>query len=209
MIWWLLVGIAAVTAAFFYPPNSAELWPSLNSAGIAAAAYLVVFLLFTIRAPFRLRTRILILWSAFVVLGCIAANWILAERQGIRERASLSSVKSATARQTILSEIPDSLLLVLQKYYAQDSSARSPIGSIFRQTYSPAGEKSELFQSPVRDTAILYSLAVMTDTQVVVVAEGRYARGMDSLFTNAGGGKGGIQERYVLTVRGVHRETQN
>ena len=209
MIWWLLIGIAAVSAAFFHPPYSPELWPALNSAGIAAAAYLLLFLPVTVRSPFRKRSRIPVLLISFIVIGSIAGNWILAERQGFRQRATLMAVKSVISRGVILSEVPDSLIAVLQKYYARENTSRATLGEVFRETYPYTAEKMEVFRSPYRDTAIVYTLNVLSDTQIVVVAENRFAHGRDSLFVNAGGGRGGIQELYGLTVRGVQHESEN
>jgi len=207
---WLLVGIIAVTFAFFLPGNSTDLWPSMDTAGIAASLYIVALLIYTFRPPFPTRTRIIAGVCSIIFLCCITVTWIFSEDQSYYQRNQLLSIKSTIARGIAVSEVPNDLIVVLERFHAQGNAKKATLGQIYRQTYPYAAVQSNIHRShELWDSSMVQTLTVLTDTEIVIVTQDRIARGRDPLFENTNGQKGTIQEKFILTAQGVRHESEN
>jgi len=207
---WLLVGITIVTIAFFLPGNSPELWPSMDTAGIIAVLYIAALIIYTLRHPFPVRTRIIAGICSIVVLGFIITTWITLENQSYWQRETLLSIRSEIGRNCILPEVPNDLIEVLELFHTQGKVKNTTLGQIFQKTHPHATVRSNIHQSHEPwDTSMVCTLTVLTDTQIIVVAQDRYARGRNPLFENTNGKKGTIQEKFILTAQGVSHESEN
>jgi hypothetical protein len=224
---WLLVGIITVTIAFFLPDNSTELWPSMNAAGIVAVLYLLALLINTFRHPFPARTRIIACAISIIVICSITVTWVIEKDQGNWQREELLKIKSIMSRGKIIDDLPNYLLKILQIFYSQTKDKNVTLGQIYQQTYPYAKVQSDVYASlhpdiyvtlhpkiyqpyvMASDTSMVYTLTVLTDSQIIIVAQDRNARGRNQLFENIYRQKGMIQEKFVLTERGVCHESEN
>jgi hypothetical protein len=207
---WLLVGIIAVTIAFFLPGNSTDLWPSMNAAGIVAVLYILALLIYTLRHPFPIRTRIIAGICSIIFLFCITVTWILSEDQSYYQRNQLLSIKSTIARGIAISEVPTDLIEVLERFHAQGNTKKATLGQMYQQTYPYATVQSNIHRShELWDSSMVQTLTVLTDTEIVIMAQDRIARGRNPLFENTNGQRGTIQEKFILTAQGVCHESEN
>jgi hypothetical protein len=224
---WLLVGISTVAIAFFLPSNSTELWPSMNAAGIVAVLYLLALLINTFRHPFPVRTRNIACVISIMVICCITITWIIEKDQGNWQREELIKIKSIITRGKIIDDVPNYLLNILHIFHSQTKGKNVTLGQLYQQTYPYAKVQSDVYASlhpdiyvtvrpriyqpyvSANDTSLVYTLTVLTDSQIIVVAQDKYTRGRNPFFENTNRQKGMIQEKFVLTDRGVYHESEN
>jgi hypothetical protein len=205
---WCAVGCAAVLTSFFFSPGD-NIWMSLETAGIAAAFYLLALITFTMRAPFPGRTRV-VTWGLFLAISAgIAFTGSEAYKTSCIEENNLEQARLSNSRGVMLDEMPRVLLQVLQTYYAQTPDHRKSIGEIFRELhcdYVPGCNINPPFVE--KEKTVIY-VSTVSDHEIALVGQELSVRGNDLSFRNYDGRVGMVQARAILTPQGVRYETEN
>jgi len=218
---WLVAGCAVVVTAFFIPSKSGDIWQSVDAAGIAAAVYLLALAGFTTRKPFPLRSRALALIAVVLCLAAMTFSWKSLEGHSRWEREQNRRIVSDFARGSAYAEIQPEMLNVLKLYHHQTPKTAETIGDFFRRMYpsvTPGSGFSRELRSedpgqdipPVSSKIYMY-VPVISDSEVVIVAQHSQAIGRDEKFKNFNGllTHGKVQGRWTLTRKGVRYESEN
>jgi hypothetical protein len=206
---WMVIGVIVTSAAFFISPASVELWPSLNAAGIVATLYLVALLFYTLRHPIPLKQRIIVGVLSLVCLVALFFHWTGTERTTLWQQQRLQDIHSVIARGIIEGECPQKLLPVLEKYYAQGKGKKATLGQLLRQIYPDVRVGSNIHTIyDVSDSARCF-VTEISDSLIIITASHAYAKGRVADFVPYWGRTGSIQEKYILTVKGVSHESDN
>ncbi len=207
---WLLAGMLGIAAAFLIPDSSMDLWPALNSAGVALAVYLIALAVFMLRPPLPLRKRLIAGLVAAVWIISVASLWTGHQTQAEYQRDQLITIRSTIGRGIILDQVPAAIMPVLEDYYAQGQRRKMSIGDLFGQRY-PHAVAGENFREPMweGDTQGVFIPARLENDVVEIIAVDRVGRGKDPAFANTGGTVGRIEERFVLTAKGVSHDILN
>ena len=210
---WLLAGAVLVTAAFFLPGRSVELWPNINSAGIALLAYLAVLTVsFLRRSDLTARRRYVVLGVILIALGGTFFSWRQMDRTSHWQRQTLGEIGSIIGRGIYQAMVPDSMLAVLEAYHQQGTRGKRSIGEVYRQTYPPARVGpawSTLEPTGMPNAPDDVFLTEISDTHVVLVARHPWYWGNDTSFVNVAGLTGKLQVRATLTEKGLRYVTEN
>ena len=209
IVLWLLLGIIAVSVAFFIPSNSTEVWPELNLAGLVTAVYLLVLLLYTLRKPISTKKRVVTWVLAAVVMTSIVLSWTGIERTSKWQRGQLLKIHSVIIRGIACAEVPDTLLDILAQYHNQSRGQRLSIGGIFRKNCPDATVGYNIHKPDGDWDSLKVFVTALSETEVVMTAHHPYSRGRDPSFVSYTGRKGAIQERFILTEKGVRHESDN
>jgi hypothetical protein len=213
VVLWLIVGCLVVSVAFFLPGHSSELWPNINSAGLALLVYLGVLLgKFSRSKHLTLRRRGSILAIAILVVIAGVFSWKQMEDQSQWQRHKLGEIGTIIGRGIYTAMITDSLLSVLDDYHHQRGKTKVSLGQIYRKRYPP-GNIGDPWSS-IRPTGRPNPpddifLAAISDTQVVLVARHPWYRGQDTSFATYNGPRGTLQVRATLTQKGLQYVTEN
>lgn len=213
VVLWLIIGCVVVSVAFFLPGRSAELWPNLNSAGIALLTYLVVLLGVFLRSKhLTLRRRSTVLAIAVITVIAGVFSWKQMEDQSKWQRHILGEIGTIIGRGIYVAMITDSLLSVLDDYHHQKGKTKVSLGEIYRKRYPP-GNVGDAWSS-LRPTGRPNPpddmfLAAISDSQIVLVARHPWYRGMDTAFATYNGPRGTLQVRATLTEKGLQYVTEN
>ncbi|HYQ87179.1 MAG TPA: hypothetical protein VES59_08055 [Bacteroidota bacterium] len=205
---WIIGGIAAVAASFFLSGGD-DIWQSLDAAGIAAALYLVVLAGFTMRKPFRFRTR-LFTWCILLLAGTgVYLDWSGMSETAHRQKESLLRIRGTVSRSIMLNEMPAPLMKVLRSYCDQPAKKRGTLGKAFQAMY-PADSVGKNIHTPFdQQDNLKIVVASVSDTEVVLVGQETAIAGIDVYKKNFDGRAGMVQARAVLTERGVRYEPEN
>lgn len=200
-------GVLAVYFAFILQPRGAELWPSINAAGIAAAVYLLALLGYTLRRPVSGIVRIAVALSAMVGMAATATAWTTMDTQSHWQRERLLEIRTVIGRGISYAFDSDSLLTVLGRYHARGGHN---LPAAFHSVFPGAVVGSNLHRPQWDgDTARVVLVTELTPTSVTLVSADKVARGRSMGFVNIGGLTGKMQERYTLTEKGLQHVTDN
>jgi len=206
---WLFGGIILVSLAFFIPARSVDLWPSLNAGGIAALLFMIAMLGYILRAPIPISHRIVIGVATFLSVAALGAHWMGMLNTTQWQQNRLLSIKAAIVRGTMTSDAPIRLLSVLEDYYAQPKPKKRSLAKVFLQKYPEAKVGSNIYESSVGEDSMRVFVTTLSDSIVVLTGSHAYAKGRADDFVPYWGRKGALQERYILTEKGVRHESDN
>jgi hypothetical protein len=204
-LWWTLTGILIVSVAFIVGLKGG-LWTAIDAAGIVAGLYLIVLTLSVVRKPLSWRAR---LWAYVVVafgLGAVAFLWYRSQ-VSIGQQAALRRLQyTEQTRGNMVSTMTERLRQTLKDYYHRERNGQETLREIFVRQ-NPAlkeGEKENL------EFIGQWSLVIgqqATDS-VVLVAQADY-KGRRPDFKNQDGAAGFVQEKVILTRKGIVRVSEN
>jgi hypothetical protein len=202
-------GIILVSLAFVLPGRTVEVWPSLNAAGIAALIYIIALLAYILRNPIPVKHRIIVGVLAFISVIALGAYWTGMRNTTQWQQSRLLEIKSLGVRGIMISDAPIKLLSVLEDYHAQGKTKKLSLAEIFLHKYPQAAIGSNIFTSFGGEDSLRIFVTTLSDSVVVLTASHAYARGRTADFLPYWGRKGTIQERYILTEKGVRHESDN
>jgi hypothetical protein len=210
---WLIVGCVLVSAAYFLPGHSSELWPNINVAGMVVLVYLAALLgAFARRKDLSARRRTVIVTIAAVVIVAGIFTWSQMEDQSQWQRHKLGEIGTTIGRGIYGAYITDSLLTVLDEYYHQQGKARMTLGQVYKKRFPPGnvGNAWSSFEptgmpNPPKDVF----LTEISDTKIVLVARHPWWHGKDAAFATFNGPRGTLQVRATLTEKGLQYDTEN
>ncbi|HLA69849.1 MAG TPA: hypothetical protein VJN65_09105 [Bacteroidota bacterium] len=206
---WFVVGAVVVSAVFFLTGKSLDPWPGLDAATIVAAVYLLALSVYTTRKPFPLKSRIVVLLFCvgFVVA---AGSFSMKFRETTAwQKSQLLKILGVIQKGMLNSQLPDHLLATLEKYHRQPAKKKT-IGQVFKEVVPGATIGKNIYRQEggESDTLKIF-IAGIADDEVVLIGQGTWGKGRSPEFKNYDGKSGMVQERAVLTVKGVTYESQN
>ncbi len=206
MLLWILTGVVIVSAAFLIVPHSADPWHSLNAAGLAAGLYLFALTLSVVRKPIRLVTRIVVGFLALLLIGATAFVWLRMQSSVVDQFQSRQKQSVMSVRGAMISEMSATLLKTLEAYYQQGARKKETLGRTFQRLNGGASESTIIIQPPYRGKVVV---ELLKPDQIVLVGEYTGHQGRNAEFKNVDGSKGMIQERLILTEKGMIHESDN
>lgn len=204
---WFVIGAVAVTAAFFLATDPVDPWPAVEAGTIAGSLVMLAVAIYATRKPFPRKSRIGIL--LFTLLFIVAAGSFSMKLKETTnwQKSQLLKILGVIQRGIFDSQIPDPMLTTLERYHRQTKKRKS-IGDVFREVMPGVTVGKDIFSGGASDSLRLF-VAAISDDQIVLIGEPSWGSGRDPDFTNYDGKKGLVQERAVLTVKGVTYESQN
>jgi hypothetical protein len=206
---WIAAGVVAVSLAFFLTPRSPALWPALDAAGVAAGVYLVALLAYSLRKPLSTRLRILVGGSALVVLGCTAFTWLRTEDQSRWQAEQLMKIRGLIGRGIMISEMPKPLLETLEAYHQQSARKKESLADIFRKLQPGATVGCNIHKPSWEGDPIKVIVESLDPNQIILVSQETYVKGRDPSFSNYDGRAGMVQEKFILTKKGITHVSEN
>ncbi|HUN65052.1 MAG TPA: hypothetical protein VMW43_03055 [Bacteroidota bacterium] len=206
---WLVVGACVMAGAFFFPGGNDDIWHSLDRAGIAAGIYIIVMLFVALRKPFGVRVRLFTWGTAVVTLLGLGLWWTTTSSMAHQQKDDLIQIRERLSRTILFHEMYPMFFPVLREYYAQNQPGKESIGAVFHRLY-PNAEQGKNIRTPFNTTdSLTIFLTSLTDTAVVLVGQEMYVHGRDGDFRNYTDKTGMVQEKAILTVRGVSYVSEN
>jgi hypothetical protein len=205
----VLVGSCIMAGAFFMPTGNEDIWVSLDRAGIAAAVYLIVVIILAMRKPFGANVRIITGSVVVITLLGLGLWWTTTSSMAHEEKDNLIQIRERLSRAILYHEIYPMYFPVLKSYYDQGNMKTESIGKVFHRLY-PTAEEGKNIHTPFNTTdSLTIFVARLTDSCVILVGQEMYVFGRDADFHNYTGKTGMVQEKAVLTSKGISYVSEN
>lgn len=210
---WFVAGIAAISVAFYLPGKGPDLWPNVNAAGIAAAAYLTLLMGFILRKPIPAHTRV-VSWIMFAILACvITLGWRTAYAQSRYQRERLHAIAHTIGHGVLSDAMHRTLLKTLDTYYKENPQTapgvQPSLSAIFLRSFPNAAPGIDIADSLIApmtvnrpDTTNRVYITSLSDTLIVLTGQSQLP-GLSSSFQNYNGRHGLVQHTSSLTVKGL------
>jgi hypothetical protein len=206
---WIIIGVVAIAIGFFLAPQSVEIWPSLDTAGIIAAVYSLALIIYTLRSPVPVKHRIIVGVICLFYAASIATHWIGTKNTTSWQQSRLQEIHSIIQRGIIKSECPQRLLAVLEKYHNQGKVKKVTLGNLFVQTYPGTAVGSNIYKPYMASDSMRLFITQLNDSMITITASHAFSKGRNPDFASYWGRKGTVQERFILTSKGVSHESDN
>jgi hypothetical protein len=206
---WIVAGVILVSAAFFLAPQSIELWPALNAAGIAAALYLAALLFYVLRKPLPGRPRIVVGIVAVVVISSAVFSWTRMQDQTQWQANQLMKIRAVIGRGVKVTEIAHPLLKSLDAYHLQGTRKANTLADEFRKMYPGVVAGSNIFKPRWEGDDMTIMVETLDPDRIVLLSQETFVKGRDPQFKNYDGKTGMIQEKFVLTEKGITHVSEN
>ena len=92
IFFWIFIGMIVTSVAFYLSPASPETWSSLNAAGIVAAIYILVLLLYTLRYPIPVKQRIIVGALSLICSVALFSHWTGTQKTTLWQQQRLQNM---------------------------------------------------------------------------------------------------------------------
>ena len=206
---WIAAGVVAVSLAFFLTPQSTEFWPALDAAGVTAGVYLIALVAYTLRKPLSTRLRVMVGGIALIALFCSVLAWQSAEDRSHLQAEWLAHVRVTVSRGLMYSEMPTPLLNTLKAYHEQGVRKKQELVEVFRSLHKDAVVGSNVHKPSWKGDPMKVIVESLDPGRIVLVSQESSVRGRDPNFKNYDGKSGMVQEKFVLTEKGITHVSEN
>ncbi len=206
---WIVVGVVVVSAAFLIAPRSAELWTAINYGGVAAVLYLIALLTFALRKPLALKHRLWMGIGAVIVIGLASFTWVRMENQVHWQAETLMRIRGVIGRGVMKHEMSNAMLKTLDEFYKDGPNGKEALSDVFRRQ-NPGVAVGSNIHKPNWEGDPLQVVVTRLDPGIVeIISQETFVPGRDPRFRNRNGQSGMIQEKFVLTNRGITHVSEN
>ena len=205
-VWIASVVVAATYVGTFYYTEST--WAATNVAGIISLFYVLAFIYNLTRPPMPSKQKRWVLSIATVVVAGTTFYWTVMYTMTNWQAETLHTIHKVIVHGISVDLLRERGLKLLRSYALQSEPQKLSLGGIFRKETRYANPDSSIIESPW-DQYRLFAASV-TDTQVVFVCQAIIrVDGERSDFRNFDGRNGMVQDRLVVSKRGMVYEIQN
>jgi branched-subunit amino acid ABC-type transport system permease component len=201
--------VIAISGALFLTPVRTELWPAVNVAGIVALCFIIALLFYVLRNPIRTRAKVLAALVAAIALAAIAIQWVRMEERTHWQKDQLMRIRGVIGRGVCTVEMTGHLLKTLDLYHRQSTGKPRTIADAFAKVTPGAHLGMNIHKPEWAEDEMTIVVTVMSPDSIVLVSRDLVAQGRDAAFRNYDGAKGMIQEKYILTTRGITHVSEN
>ena len=207
ILWWILAGVLFVSIAFIVGSKSG-LVTAIDAAGITAGVYLIALTLFVVRKPLRWSTRI---WAYLIVgfsLGIIAFSWYQTQHTTEQRTAIQREQMAERARGAAVGHMSRLFQRTLQEYYQGNARSKETLSDIFFRQYPAINDKSLASALNVDGSSMRRFFSSPAPDSLVLVAQAK-VKGRSPDFRNIDSTMGSIQEKMILTTKGMIHVSEN
>ena len=206
---WIVAGVSVVSLVFLLTPSSTELWPSLNAAGIAGVIYLIAVMSYALRKPMGLRTRAWIGAAAIVVLALGAFTWVRMQQETEWQAESMVRIRGVIGRGVMRHYMSSAAITALGEFYGQVGSKKETLADVFRKQYPEVAVGANIHKPEWEGDQWQVIVTKLEPGTIELLSQETFAKGRDLQFKNRNGQVGMIQEKFILTEKGMTHVSEN
>jgi hypothetical protein len=206
---WIVAGVILISATFFLTPQTTELWPAINAAGIAAGIFLFALLAYVLRRPLAMKQRLLVGIIGIFVIGCTTITWMKKQEQAHWQADQLMKIRAVIGRGIKMADMAPPLLKVLDAYHRQGAKKLNTLAGEFKKSYPGAAVGTNIHKSQGEWDELTVMVESLEPNEIVLVSQETYVKGRDPEFKNYDGKIGMLQEKFILTERGLTHVSEN
>jgi hypothetical protein len=209
LLLWIVGGILLVTIACYLPPSSTEVWPVLHSGGLAAMAYLLTLVFYIVRKPVSGKARILAIICVAITIAALSYSSLQLRSNAHWQAEQLIRIRAIIGRGVMRTKTPPMLLKTLQAFYNQEQASHENLAQIFQKLNGPVTIGANINTPYYDGDSMKVIVQTLDPDRVVLVSQETYIKGYDQDFKNCNGQEGMVQEKCILTAKGITYESEN
>lgn len=206
---WIVAGVVLVSLVFLLASQATDLWRGVNAGGVAAIIYLIALLLYVLRKPIALRAQLLVGAISLLVIGATVFTSIRMEDQTRWQAAKLMRIRAVIGRGISVVEMSRPLMSVLDAYHRQGPNKKLTLADEFRRMYEGVSVGLNIYKPQWERDGMTIVVASLEPGRIVLVAQDSYVKGRDRGFMNRDGKSGMVQEKFILTHKGLEHVSEN
>jgi len=206
---WIVAGVVVVSAAFLLAPRSAELWTAINYAGVAAVLYLIALLTYALRKPMAMKHKLWMGIGAVIVIGLASFTWVRMESQVHWQAETLMRIRGVIGRGVMRYEMSNAMLKTLDEFYKNGPNVTEALSDVFRRQNPGVAVGSNIHKPNWGGDSLQVIVTRLDPSLVEIVSQETFVPGRDPQFKNRNRQLGMIQEKFVLTNRGLTHVNEN
>lgn len=206
---WIVSGVIIVSLVFLLTPASTELWPSLNAAGIAGTVYLIAMLTYALRKPLEKRIRFWIALAAIIVVALGAFTWVRMQNQTEWQAETIMKIRGVIGRGVMLYDMSGASLKTLDKFYQQRGSKKASLADIFCKENPGVAVGANIHKPEWGGDQWQVIVTKLEPAAIELLSQETFVKGQDPQFKNHNGQVGMIQEKFILTEKGITYVSEN
>lgn len=206
---WIVVGVIVVSIVFLMTPGSTELWPATNAASIAAVVYIIALLIYALRKPLSMKFRFWIGLSAALVLGLGTFSWVTNEEQVHWQAETLMRIRGVIGRGVMRFEMIPELLVTLKEFHHPSANKNESLADVFSKLHRGVIVGSNIHQPRWEGDPMKVIVARLEPGQIELLSQETFVNGRDPQFRNHNGQSGMVQEKFILTEKGITHVSEN
>jgi hypothetical protein len=207
---WVVCGVIVVSGVYLLTPASPELWPALNAAGVAGAAYLVAMTAFALRKPLGTRLRVSVGLAMVVILVLGAFTWTRMHEETEWHAKTIMKVRGVIGRGVMRMDMMSTAAVrTLDEFYRQQGTTKESLADVFRRLNKGAAQGLNIHKPDWDGDVRQVIIAKLEPALIELVSQETYVKGRDPLFKNYNGQFGMIQEKVTVTVKGIVHVAEN
>jgi hypothetical protein len=144
-----------------------------------------------------------------VVMGCSVFTWTRMEDQTHWQAAKIMEIRERIGRGRMSHQVPSPLIKTLAAYHQQGPKKKKTIGDVFRGFYSGATVGSNIYKPQWKGDRLTIIVETLEPDRIALVSQETYVKGRDPNFRNLDGRIGMVQEKFILTERGITHVSEN
>lgn len=206
---WIAAGVILVSATFFLTPQTTELWPAINTAGIAATLYFAALMAYVLRKPLAAKWRMVFGIVSIVVIGCGAYRWIGMQEETHWQVDQIMKVRVVIGRGIKMVEMAPPLLKTLDAYCRQGPKKSMSLADEFKQMHAGVTTGSDIRTPEWEGDDMAVVVETLEPNRIVLVSQETFVKGRNPSFRNHDGKTGMLQEKFILTEKGLTHVSEN
>lgn len=208
-ILWIAGGALLIGVAFYLPGEMASIWKQILYGAVAAAVFLVTFILFYPSDKNRKHNKWRITMAASILFVLFGIHFWIGQGEAQKQRQNLIDIRETIETGIAQNYVKQILLQTLRVYQRQENA--NDFGAVFHAHYDSLITDGHINYAANRDEEVALRIDVdrATADSVVLVAYSAYVPGKDTEFQNYDGQTGHIQAKGILTKEGIVYERQN
>ncbi|MBM4029273.1 MAG: hypothetical protein FJ280_28335 [Planctomycetes bacterium] len=123
--------------------------------------------------------------------------------------AKLMEIRERMGRGIMFHEMPAPLLKTLQAYHQQGAAKKKTLEDVFRGFYRGATVGSNIYKPQWEGDRLTIIVETLEPDRIALVSQETYVKGRDPNFRNLDGRIGMVQEKFILTGRGITHVSEN
>jgi hypothetical protein len=145
-----------------------------------------------------------------MILGAILSLSIISDVRTQRQAQYMVKSWSILERHKMINIMTKPFLKTFEVYHQQGSVKKETLAQVFQKLTDNASVGSNINKKPdYKGDSLKTYIQVLKPDRVELVSQEVYYKGRNQQFINYNGQKGMIQERCILTVRGITYESEN
>lgn len=147
--------------------------------------------------------------SVIFTMGCLLFSTLQMDSNAHWQVKKMLDIRATGGRGHMRTTMPPPLLKTLQAFHQQGSLKKETLAQVFHRLNDHAAVGSNIHKPYYDQDSLKTYIQALEPDKIILVSQEVYVRGKNPRFKNYNGQEGMIQEKCILTSKGITYESEN